>query len=96
MKAIPELGPRPNQNVRSSRYTPANLVGQTTSAPVQRRVVGNDDQQVVVAVRSGLAAGVRAEKVDALRPIGLHQAADDLAELRIDDARPCGRLIGVV
>jgi len=42
--------------------------------------VGQDKQQVIVAVGADLAPGPGAEQIDPLRPQRLHEAANDLGE----------------
>jgi hypothetical protein len=43
-------------------------------------IVGNDQEQVKIAVLAGISAGLGAEKPDRLRLVGIGEAGDGIAE----------------
>ena len=63
-------GPGPNEHVHGHSKPPENLVGKAALSPVGRGVIGHDQENIVVAVRTGLAPGLRPEEVDSLGLIG--------------------------
>src|SRR6202521_2447403 len=71
---------RPDDDVRRGPHPPKRIVGEPAPLMVRRGVVRHHDQHIVIAVRPGLAARLRAEEVDPLRPIGVHETAHDLGK----------------
>lgn len=75
--------PRPYEDVRRGAQSPQHPVG-TLRKLVGRHVeMGNDDHEVIVAVRSGITAGPGTEQVDAIGAQEVDQAPDDLIEDRV-------------
>ena len=75
MQAFFERRSRPDDDVRGKTRPSQRLVGEPAPSPFWLCVVGNDDQEVIVAVPSGIATGFRAEEVNTLGLEGLHQAS---------------------
>jgi hypothetical protein len=70
--------PRPTQGV-VSQAAPATLLGS---------IVGNDHEQVVVAVRTGLSPRGRPEEIDALGLVLGHEAFHHLGQISVLDFNP--------
>lgn len=58
--------------------TPEHLIRELAVAPFGGRIVGRHDEQIVVAVGSGVAPGLRAEELDALWLVRCDETAHDL------------------
>jgi hypothetical protein len=83
MQALGEGRAGPHEDVAGRRESPESLVGPRASPQGRGDVVGDDHEQIVVAVRASRASRARAEEIDALGPVGLDEAARDLAEGRV-------------
>lgn len=62
---------------------PKHFVCELAVAPFRGRIIGNDEEQVVVAVGPGIAARLRAEEINPFGTIRIDEAADDLGKNRI-------------
>src|SRR6266545_562174 len=73
----------PDQHVCGDASAAEDLVGQAGAPALGRRVVRHDEEDVVIAVRPGLATRSRAEEVHALRLVGGNKPTEQLRQRRI-------------
>jgi len=59
-----------NEHVHSGSRAHQCLICRPLVQPSRRRIIGNHDHDIVIAIRSGIATGSRTEKVNPLRLIG--------------------------
>ena len=95
MSAAIESIAGPDQNV--GRYSqPPDKTVRALGAPVLRLArVWDNDHQVVIAITSGIAPGLRSEEVDSVGMKCLHETANDFQYGRIIRRSP-GRVGGIV
>ncbi len=67
----------PDQDVRGRPCASKRLIGKLAAFALVWRRIGDDDQQVEVAIWPVVAARLGTEEVDALRLVGVDQTLDD-------------------
>ena len=83
MQAAVKGLPRPDQDVGSRTGAAQGLICPTTTPALRGDIIRNHDHQVIIAVRTSIASGLRAEQIDALRLEGLDEAVQNLTQHRI-------------
>lgn len=73
MKTTVELAGGPDQHVGRDSGAPKSLTGCTASAEFRRRVIGDDQHNVVITVGTRVSPGDGAEQVGPFRPVGFRQ-----------------------
>ena len=73
-----EIALRPNLHVRSHPGSTKSSVSRIPPPEMLWGFIGENDHQVVIAIRTRIAARRRAEQVDAQRMIHLCQPTDNL------------------
>ncbi len=70
----------PYQHVRGDAGSPKHLVCETAATTALRGVIGNEHQEVKVAVRAMIPPRLRSQEVNSLRLICRQQAFEDLGQ----------------
>ena len=70
----------PDSDIKSTTEGAENPVGEFGFAVLAIGIVGNDQEQVKIAVLAGISTGLGAEKPDRLRFVGFGEAGDGIAE----------------
>src|SRR5262249_61406655 len=86
----------PDQDVSRACEAGERLISPAHTTTLSGSLVGHDNQQIIVAVGSRVAARGRTEEVDAFGGEGLDEASDDLREKRIIRGGPSRRCPGRV
>jgi hypothetical protein len=69
----------PDEDIGRNPGASEHTIGQAGGTVLRRRLVGNNDEEVVVAVRTAFASCRRTEEIDSLRAIGLSEPIRDLS-----------------
>ena len=75
-------GAPPDSDIKSTAEGAEDAVGEFGFAVLAIGVVGNDQEQVKIAVLAGISTGLGAEKQDCLGAVGFGEAGDGIAERR--------------
>jgi hypothetical protein len=67
--AILEIRTGADKHVGRDARAPKGLIGKSATAPFRGRVIRDDEEQVIVTVRTGVAAGDRSEQIQSIRLI---------------------------
>ena len=73
MQTTVERLPSPDQHICSRPRPTEHLIGQSTATSFRRGAIRHHDHQIIIAVRGGIDAGLRAEKVNPFGLIRLYQ-----------------------
>jgi hypothetical protein len=82
-----EIGGPINEDVHGDSGADQRLVGGPLIVKRRGCGGGNDNEDVIVAVRAGIATGNGAEQVNPLGPIGCHEAPEHLEDNGIAGTR---------
>ena len=80
MQPLLELGFGPDQDVLRETHAPQGSIAYFAILLFARSVVGHHNHDVVIAIRTRIAARRRTEQVDAQRVIHLYQAPHHLGQ----------------
>lgn len=88
-----EIAAGADQHVNGRAGAPQHLVRQTATAAVRRRVVGYDEEQVVVAVEPRVGTRARSEQIHARGSVRRDEPPEHLGQCRIKDRCRRGRRV---
>jgi len=80
MKAALEVAPGLHQHVGRGPRPAKGGISESAATPIQRRRIRHDHEQIVVAIRPGIAAGMRPEEIDSLGSVGGGEAANRVSQ----------------